>query len=138
MASGEPYTPSYIRDLCEDLITIIDYTTKLFVRVVKTYPIEEAEEREKISSREMDNVRALWINFERAVCAECRRFGYHFKNRPYFVKVRELLLQAVMSTMALASQANLNEQLEIDCRLEFLQQHMSENINMTCDPNVMP
>jgi hypothetical protein len=40
--------------------------------------------------------------------------------------------------MALAAQANLNEQLEIDCRLEFLQQHMSENINMTCEPNVMP
>jgi hypothetical protein len=100
MALGERYTPGFIHDLCEDLKMIIDYRTKLFVHVAKTYPLEEAEERDKISDQEMDNVRALWITLKRALCDECRRFEYQFKNWHYFIKVRELLLQAVMSTMA--------------------------------------
>jgi hypothetical protein len=138
MEERKRHWPNLVKDLCERLQEIKTQCKTLFKKEMKTYPLEEAEMPKKISSIEIDNLRLRWIMLQKTLCEECYLCNYEFIHQPIYNQVENLLVDATMSTVALAAQSNLEEELEIVCRIEFLQNHIAKNINMTCNPNIMP
>ena len=81
-----------------------------------------------------------WKEIERILCDQCRQSDYTFRFECVIFgeRVLPLMVETTMLTIALAVQAGAEQEMNSVHRAEYLLNHLTENINVTCDPEAYP